>query len=219
MFARQLSDDARRYRDAAHNLVVALEVHGDVLGLELTTNTGRLHTARCARDLLDGLGSHHNRLDIIEQLARADLGGPAQRAGKSIKSADDVVRALTGAAWDNLTTIADLPEPHKAEADQIFERLREAATADELTTQLGPALRRAGEDATALLRKAIKIPAPDPGPDPDPGPGPRTADIAFRESVLVDEADLILGRLRDEVQRLLRDKPGASIEITLRVIE
>jgi hypothetical protein len=211
MFARQLSEAARLYRDAVHGLVVALESHIEAVGLDVSAEHGRLHTARCARDLLDGLGSRHNRLDIIAHLAHADLGGPPQRTGKSIKSAADVLRALNGAAWDTLATIADLPAPHKAEADQIIAKLRDAAVADELTAQLGPALKTAGEEATALVRKAIK----PPDPDPDPGP----VDLVFSETVLLADADPVLGELRERIHRLRQDRPKAKVEVTMRVVE
>jgi hypothetical protein len=154
MFARQLSDDSRKYRDAAEQLVAQLEAHAQTLGLDPAAGEGRLHTAQAAADLLEGLGSRYGRLDIIEQLATADLGGPAQRVGKSIKSAAAVAEAIRTAKWDALQHIDSLPAPYDQDASRIFDRLQEDAAVDELTVALGPALAKAGAAAAELTRRA-----------------------------------------------------------------
>lgn len=206
IFARQLSDDSRTYRDASHQLVARLEAHAGVLGLDLEARQGRLHTARCAADLLDGLGSRHGQLDIIAQLAEAELGGPAHRTGKSIKSAQAVSAALKSAPWENLEIIASLPEPYDQEAKRILEDLRQAAVADELTIGLGPALEKAATSAAALIRRAtVRRPDPDKkDPRPKPGAGERTVRVAE------------LAALADEIAAA---HPGATVEISWRVIE
>ena len=111
MFVQDLSRQARQHRDAAHRLVDELERHADRLGLDLRADSGRLHTAHAAADLLDGLDSRHQVLDIVKHLAHADLGGPPQRAGKSIRSAEDVVQALRSTPWDMFGVLTGLPSP------------------------------------------------------------------------------------------------------------
>ncbi|MEU8404318.1 hypothetical protein AB0C28_54900 [Nonomuraea sp. NPDC048892] len=212
LFARTLSDDARKYRDAAHDLVARLETYAEPLGLDVRAGDGRLHTARRAADLLDGLGSHHGKLDIIDQLATADLGGPTQRTGKSIKSATAVADALRGARWDTFSLIKGLREPYQSKAVQIFADLRKAAVADELTLPLGPALSRAGTAAADLLREATQDPTPPPPPPPPP-PG----DVVVH-SVPVSVMEEKLQELQSYAQELVAKNPHATVEITLKVI-
>ncbi|GAA0986583.1 hypothetical protein GCM10009555_064310 [Acrocarpospora macrocephala] len=238
IFARQLSNDSRTYRDAAHQLVARLEAHTGMLGLDLEARQGRLHTSRCAADLLDGLGSRHGQLDIIAQLAEAELGGPAQRTGKSIKSAQAVSAALKNAPWENFEIIASLPEPYDQEAQRILNDLRQTAVADELTIGLGPALERAATAAAALIRTATArppvvppgpspvVPGPQPNPPVQPSPTPGTtgatdpvvppvAPAAGASTRTVRVADLTA--LADEI--VAAAHPDATVEISWRVIE
>ncbi len=243
LFVQQLSAEARQYRDAAHTLVARLEQRAARLGLDPETSEGRLHTARAAADLLDGLSSRQHSVEIVEHLAHANLGGPAQRAGRSIRSAAQVTDALAKTSWETFDIIAALPEPYAAEAEAIFGALHRAAQAEELTTSLQTALAKAHNEATSLLRKqAMARPAPQPQPQPPqtpqpvPGPaapgagsarapglagqpqaGPGTADGAPSGTRRVSAAELetVLAELR----ALLRDRPAATVEITWRVID
>jgi hypothetical protein len=215
LFIQDLSARARMYRDPAHRLVEALERHSKRLGLDPAATEGRLHTAQVSADLLDGLGSRLNSIDIVRHLATADLGGPAQRAGRSVRSADDVVRALAGAPWENFDLIAGLGEPWAGEAATIFDRLRAAATADEMTTQLAPALARARADATDLLRRATSRSKPPPDDDDggrlvDPKPG----DV---ETVRVPAGDL--GAAVEKLRAAATRHAGKTLEVSWRVVE
>jgi hypothetical protein len=212
MFVQDLSNRARQYRDAARSLVDELERRADQLGIDATASEGRLHTARAAADLLDGLGSRHNSIDIIKHLANADLGGPAQRAGKSIRSADEVARALRSASWDNFGLIAGLGEPWSSETDAIFAKLRDASVADELTTPLAPALNRARVEATDLLRRATRR---DPTPTGG-GPTPGTTRTTKQGTATVGAA-AIDSALR-ELAAFAAENPETSIEISWRVV-
>jgi hypothetical protein len=231
MFARELADDSRRYRDRAYQLVAQLEAHAQLLGLDLGATSGRLDTARRAVDLLDGLGSHHDRLEIIGHLADADLdGAQAQRVGKSIKSATAVAEALKVGNWDNLQTIADLPEPYAGEARRILAQLREAAVSDELSVTLAQALTKAGTAATDLVRKVTQalrdpqvVPAslPTPARQPLAGatphatvPQPPSPTAAVHGSHRLAAAELV-----GYAEELAETHPGATIEITWRVVE
>jgi len=245
MFVRQLSEHARSHRDAAHTLVQRLERYAEPLGLDPSATEGRLHTARAAADLLDGLGSRQHSPEIVNHLARSDLGGPAQRTGRSIRSAQQVADALAGASWDTFGLIAGLGEPYAAEAATIFDALRRAAQADELTASLPDALDKARVEATALLRKATTRPPGPPAawvPQPptvtvtdgpvgtdgyDAGTSPATrppvpgqvrtepGTAGGMQQVTAADLETALAALRAFVQA----RPEATIEVTWRVVE
>jgi hypothetical protein len=207
---------AGRHRDAANELVAQLETHAEKLGLDETASTRRLATARAAKDLLVALDERRPAVEIVELLARADLGGPADRTGRSISSAAQVSAALATAPWDNFDIVEGLMNgEYGAEATAILATLRGAAQADELTTPLAPALRRAQTDATALLRRATRKPK-----DPDPDPRDETDDdgekkrVTGQITVTADEIDPALVELRTFVAR----HPGATIEVSWRIV-
>ncbi|GAB3843128.1 hypothetical protein GCM10029963_17300 [Micromonospora andamanensis] len=127
-------------------------MHADQLRLD--REAGRLATARAAADLLDALTAGLSAKETVEQLAQAELAGPADRAGRSISSAAQVTAALAAAPWDTFEIIAGLPTPYTIRGAAILTELRRVAQADELTAPLVPALKRAQGDATALLREA-----------------------------------------------------------------
>jgi hypothetical protein len=225
MFVQDLSRQAQQYRKEAHRLVEVLEEHAAQLGLDLDAESNRLRTARMAADLLDGLESRRNNVEIVRQLARFDLGGPAERTGRSIRSAGDVVRALNAAAWDTFSIVADLGEPWSAEAVAVLGVLRQAACDDELTTPLGPALDRARSKATDLVRRATKSrarPLPDhqtvrdqpvrPASGQETGPGP--AEHGGVTTVSCEQVDSGLADLREAAHR----SPGRHIEISWRIL-
>jgi hypothetical protein len=203
LFVQDLSARAQQHRDPAHRLVEALEQHAARLGIDPAGTGGRLHTARAAADLLDGLGSRHHSVEIIKHIATADLGGPAQRVGRSVRSAQEVVGALRAAAWDTFDLIDGLADPWAAEAAGILGRLREAAVDDELTTALEPALTDARSEATKLLRRAITKPPDRRSPD-----GGSTR-------VTAEDVEQVLSTIRDLATR----HPGGTIEVSWRVVE
>ncbi|MEV4770580.1 BREX-2 system ATPase PglY [Micromonospora humida] len=231
MFTRDLKAAANRHRDAAHSLVKVLEERAARLALD--QQTGRLATARAAADLLESLVASVTPKEAVERLARADLGGPADRAGRSITSAAQVAAALTTAPWDTFEIIAGLPEPHRAQADGILGDLRAAAQADELTAPLAPALRRAQSTATALLRNVTArssggnnggagavggTTGAGAGPTGSGGgerPGPGHAPPAGVRQVPAGALDDALTALRD----FARAHGDATIEVTWRIVK
>ncbi|MFI7609388.1 hypothetical protein ACIBTV_30345 [Micromonospora sp. NPDC049366] len=210
MFGRDLTTQANRYREAAHGLIARLEQHAKWLGLDLASGSGRLATGRAAVELLEGLVSAGPAVETVERLARADLGGPADRTGKGIKSAAQVSADLAGASWDNFEIISGLAEPFAAEAAAILTELRRVGQADELTAPLSPALRRAQADATELIRRATKPPPLPPLPPPPPPPP-------------VGEKALIRGgRSEDALTKLQQFVSGhsdATIEVSWRIVQ
>ncbi|MFD6733616.1 hypothetical protein ACFWDZ_21145 [Micromonospora aurantiaca] len=210
LFVQDLSKQSRNYRSAARDLVDLLERHQERLGLDTRATTGRLHTAQVAADLLDGLDSRHNNVEIVRQLAHADLGGPAERVGTSIRSAREVSGALSLTDWDTLDLIADLDEQWRPEAEEIFADLRRAAQDDELTTPLIPVLRRCRSRATDLLRRTTKRQKPM---DPPPLP-PQKSLPAGRDLVPAADLEDALAELRAAVQQ----HPGQRVEINWRIL-
>jgi len=221
LFVQDVSRQARRYRSAAHSLVELLESHRDRLGLDPRATRGRLYTAQAAADLLDGLDSRHNDIEIVRQLARAELGGPAERAGRSIRSAEEISAALRSAGWDSLDLIAGLDEQWRSEADEIFETLRRAAQDDELTTALVPVLQKCRGRATDLLRRATRrkpvAPVEPVEPVEKPNtPPPRLGSEKPTGVFTVSDATVesALANLRAAVER----NPGKRIEVSWRVL-
>ena len=223
IFARQLTDHAQRYRGPALHLVQELEQYAAQLDLYRSATEGRLHTARAAAALLDGISARQGQgaLEVVDHLARADLGGPAPRTGRSIRSAERVADALATAPWDTLDLVAGLGEPYAEEAAAIFAPLHRAALTDELTVSLPEALEKARAEATKLLRKATTRTTVSPPPerreqDLPPGrPEQRPGASSGRHLVTAPEIQVVLAELRAFVE----DRPGATVEVTWRVVE
>src|SRR5690606_2211255 len=188
MFVQDLSTHAKQHRDAAHRLVEALEKYAQQLGLDPQASSGRLHTARAAANLLDGLVERHDSIDIIRYLARAPLGGPPHRTGRSIRSAAQVTDALTRAAWHDFENITKLDEQWSARAQRILDRLRAAAADDELTTALAPALEQASSEAKELVSEVIINRPKPPAPSPSTG-DPRSGTMEVAATKVAEAID------------------------------
>lgn len=210
MFVQDLSTHAKQHRDAAHRLVEALEKYAQQLGLDPQASSGRLHTARAAANLLDGLVERHDSIDIIRYLARAPLGGPPHRTGRSIRSAAQVTDALTRAAWHDFENITKLDEQWSARAQRILDRLRAAAADDELTTALAPALEQASSEAKELVSEVI-INRPKP-----PAPSPSTGDP---RSGTMEVAATKVAEAIDELRQFADQHHGKTIKVTWQVVE
>lgn len=208
LFARDVKTAADRYKEAARKLVSRLEDHAAFL--QLDREQGRFATARAASDLLESLTSASTAKETVERLARTELAGPADRVGKSISSAGEVAEALASAPWDNFEIVAGLPGSHSARATAILAVLRRAAQADELTTPLASALRRAQSDATALLRDSV---TPPPLPPPLP-PLPPNPPVVERRQVAAARIDSAV----EDLTAYAEAHPEATIEVTWRIV-
>jgi hypothetical protein len=215
IFARQLVEAANAHRTAADYLVELLERHAARLGIEPSAAEGRLPTARAAAALLDGLGTRRGSVEVVEHLARADLGGPAPRTGRSIRSAQRVADALAGASWDAFDLVAGLGEPYAAEAAAIFAPLRRAAQADELTVSLPEALTRARSATNELLRKATAQQVPEEGRRRGPSEQQRPGTASGARRVTAAEVESVL----DELRVFVVEHRGETVEVTWRVVE
>ncbi|WP_354500698.1 hypothetical protein [Mycetocola sp. 2940] len=123
-----ISDKARTMREAAAELVKQYELHAAFLGLDASSPTSRLATARRTFDAVQRLGNERTALIAVEQLAVVELGD-LTAAGRSLQSAGEVARALQGADWGMLSAGDALTgAPTVANA---MERLRAAVRNEE----------------------------------------------------------------------------------------
>lgn len=196
----QLGEQAREYAPAAHDLVGALELAAEHVGLP--HDADRLRSGRAAVTLLDGIHDAED-VDVIELLAQADIPTTPEALGRSIKSATQVRTSIETTNWDLLATATGLVGAWEVHASGIRQRLQEAVTADELVTALPQALQQATVAATDLMKQTI-----DDRPPPPPPPPP---DRSFRLDPRLanrDQARERLQQLLDEVDRL------SALEIT-----
>jgi hypothetical protein len=142
------------YGDPAAGLVPRLEATYDRLGLDKTDRTGRLATARAAKDLLNALQRSGDRVRLIETLARFDLTTTEQAMAKSLTAARSVTDALHTYRWERLGPLHaaehGTDEPGR-EAANVLRALRAALRADEIVTPLKRALEQADDAVFAWL--------------------------------------------------------------------
>ncbi|MFE0733414.1 DUF6079 family protein [Streptomyces sp. NPDC058855] len=247
--ARLIATEAGKYREEARQLVSELERHAGFLQLDETLETGRLAIARRAVELLDvltrsaGQGAAGAR-KTVEALAAFDFGPVSpDRFGTSIKQAGAVAQALDSASWSTL----DLASSEGPEGEAVLESLRNAARSDQRTNDLKDALARAQRDVLALVKRnrAAATPPPAPAP-PAPRPGDVALDTPTSHPQVPEESESKAGpaaggsgtggrlrrsgggrttavravaELQAELAELVAQEPGATVEITWRVVE
>ncbi|MER5224956.1 BREX-2 system ATPase PglY [Streptomyces flaveus] len=241
-FARQIMESARSFQEHAADLVRQLEDHAGFLGLDETDDTGRLALARRALELLKALTAGAGQgaagaKKTVETLASFDLGVvSADRYGTSIKQARAVTEALAAASWHTL----ELASGEGAEGAALLDSLRNVARGDQRTGDLRDALSRTQREILALVKRnqaaATPPTAVTPPPtandvslgtktsDPripfDPQPTTPTGSGTGRRSggrrTTVAKA---VSELQAELDELATREPGATIEITWRVVD
>jgi hypothetical protein len=220
MFSRDVVNYATTRRQTARDLVDQLERHAKSLGLDPASPTGRLATARRAADLLDDLVRKGPAVEIVERLARADLGESVDVVAKSISSAKDVAQALATAPWDNFDRIRRLSGTYAVEAEKILSRLSAVARDDESpVTSLADALRDAASVACALLDRVIENETtrkPDPAPDSTSRQPDKVVPVpAGSRTVVSGGLDQVIAELRAFTEA----NPGTTIEVSWRVVQ
>jgi hypothetical protein len=243
-FARQITESARAAKEDAADLVRRLEEHVSFLGLDETDDTGRLALARRSLQLLETLTSRPVQggaaaKKAVEALAGFDLGSvSADRYGTSVKQAGSVARALVETSWHSL----DLARGLGAEGAALLDSLRNVARGDQRTADLREALKRTERDVIALARRNQQTPAaPTPAPAPPatadelslntptsdprvpftPQPAAPTGTGAARRSAgsRTTTAGQAAKALESELAELAKSNPGATIEISWRVVD
>ncbi|MEV6671997.1 phage resistance protein [Streptomyces sp. NPDC051162] len=247
-FARQITEQARAYQESASELVRRLEEHSAFLGLDDSDGTSRLALARRAVDLLKeltraaGQGSAGSK-KTVEALASFDLGAvSADRYGTSVKQAKAVVEALASASWTTL----ELASAAGPEGQALLESLRNVACVDQRAADLCEALARAQREVLALIKRNQEAAAPSPTPTPPSIPAPRTAgDVSLstgtshppvpedvpstsggspvrvrrRSGGARTTAARAVAELQADLAELASREPGATVEITWRVVD
>ncbi|MFJ4908233.1 DUF6079 family protein [Streptomyces sp. NPDC093249] len=246
--ARQIAAEAEKYGEKAGALVAALEERAPFLRLDETLETGRLAVARRADELLKALtrfakqGAAGSR-KTVEALAAFDFGPVSpDRFGTSLKQAETVTTALNLASWTTL----DLASSEGPEGEALLESLRNAARGDQRTTKLEEALKDTQRDVLALVKRNRTATTPAPAP-PERTPGPSDVPLdtpsshpSVPETPRTDTASdggtgdrgrspgggrttataaRASEKLRSELAALIAENPGATVEITWRVVE
>ncbi|WP_201776718.1 hypothetical protein [Allosalinactinospora lopnorensis] len=237
-FARQITEASREYKESAAGLVRQLEQHAGFLGLDETDEAGRLALARRCLELLtaladsgqDAAGSGGAK-KTIEALARFDLGPvSADRYGTSIKQAQRVAQALAAASWDTL----ELAQGQGPDGRALLDSLRGVARADQRTADLAEALDSTRRKVTALIKrnqeeKVITPDPPPPAPKPDDvtldppapttGTGTSGSGAVRRSGSSRTTVQRVAEQLQADLAELAKREPGATVEITWRVVE
>ncbi|WP_030709491.1 BREX-2 system ATPase PglY [Streptomyces sp. NRRL F-2580] len=246
-FARQITEQARGHQEAAAELLARLEEHTSFLRLDETDEAGRLAIARRAVALLDALTKAAGQgaagaKKTVEALAGFDLGQVnPDRYGTSIVQARTVAQALAAASWNTL----DLASAEGPDGEALLDSLRNVAQKDQRTNDLTEALARTQREVLALVKRNRAAAAPQPAPVPvQPAPGPGDVPLTTVTShprvpeeitpAPVASAGGSRGRrsgggrttaaraaaeLQAELAELAAREPGATIEITWRVVD
>ncbi|MFF3561391.1 phage resistance protein [Streptomyces sp. NPDC002574] len=242
-FARQITESARSFQEPAADLVRQLEDHSGFLALDETDDSGRLALARRSLELLKALGAAAGQgaagaKKTVEALASFDLGAvSADRYGTSIKQARAVAEALSAASWNTL----ELASGEGPEGVALLDSLRNVARGDQRTGDLRDALGRTQREILALVKRNRAATTPPPAPTPPPAAGdislstdtshPPVSEIpqptggatspgavrrsGARQAPVTQAAAALQAELAD----LLSREPGATVEITWRVVD
>jgi hypothetical protein len=243
-FARQITDSARALQEHTTDLVRQLEEHSGFLSLDETDDTGRLALARRSLEFLKALSAVAGQgatgaKKTVEILASFDLGAvSADRYGTSIKQARAVAEALAEASWRTL----ELASGEGPEGIALLDSLQNVARGDQRTSDLRAALSRTQGEILALVKRNRVATTPPPAPvAPSPTaedisltthtshpPVPATAQptnpttgsgIARRSGGGRTTAARAVAELQAELAELAAREPGATIEITWRVVD
>lgn len=247
-FARQITESARSYQVHAADLVKQLEDHARFLGLDETDDTGRLVLARRALELLKALTAAAGQgatgaKKTVETLASFGLGAVTpDRYGTSITQARAVAEALAAASWSTL----DLASAEGPEGEALLDSLRNVARGDQRTGNLRDALSRTQREVLALVKRnraaVTTPPAPVKPLPPEPGAGDVSLDTPTSHPPVPDTtqrtgtttgsgtaarrsgggrttAARAAAELQAELAELASREPGATIEITWRVVD
>lgn len=181
----------------------------------MSSESTRLKTAHETRALMQRLKQLRG-VELVRALAGPDLSASTAAAGRSLSSADEVSRALTGFHWERLEPLVSAARGEGQRADaaaQVLSRLRQALDADEIVTGASQALARAeAEIFDWLATQEPTTSEPKHGPDEDP-----VTVIARGSATRVPggEDDDLVSLLR----RFLSDNKDAAVEVSWQVRE
>ena len=143
-FTESLRGHLDTVADPAAVLVVRVEKAYQHLGLA-ADRPGRLATARAGAALVESLRRASSRVRLVESLAQADLPATDTAVANSLSRAQAVATDIDAFRWDRLAPLRAAEgqgDEHGRTAASTLRTLREAVTADEFATRLGPVLSR-----------------------------------------------------------------------------
>ena len=162
--AEAIRRNANGRLEAAKDLAAELDRHAAELGL--SDDAERQATSRVLTPLLGRLAATTDDTQTVRVLAAADLRKDNAFFYAHLDSAERLTTALREVNWSVLEDFAAAGD----DVDQalIISALRQAAERDEHEVALASPLRKASDEAIALLRERARKPAPAPTPPPVP---------------------------------------------------
>ncbi|MEW5659283.1 hypothetical protein ABGT92_28670 [Streptomyces cinereoruber] len=160
-----------------------LRRHAGLLGLDTSDTAPRMAELREAQGLLARLQRHgDDTIALFEELAGLSYETPVRALAHTIKSAEEVLKALETVDWRLLESVSRLTGRDDSvgdRADRLMARLAEAARASAYERPLKDTLKGVNETAMAVLDAALAVeraappaqPVPAAPPVPEPGAG------------------------------------------------
>jgi len=143
--------------EAAKDLAAELDRHAAELGL--SDDAERQATSRALTPLIGRLAATTDDTQTVRVLAAADLQKDNAFFYAHLDSAERLTTALRQVNW---AVLEDLAVADGGLEQALISGLRQAAERDEHEVALAAPLRKAGEEAIALLRERARQPAPAP---------------------------------------------------------
>jgi hypothetical protein len=220
--ANAIRGEANDHQSVVQDLGNELGEHAATLGLD--DEQARMVTSRALTTLLSKLAGTTDPTETLRVLAGADLPKENAFYKAHLKSAADVTTKLRTANWKVLDQFAASDGDAKASA--IMSVLHEAARRDEHEVALAARLHEADRDAIALAMDRMRPPTANPPvtdpplisrPVEEPPTVPPRADEPERHVEQV-RAERVAG-LMDRICQIADEHPGATFEITWRIVE
>jgi hypothetical protein len=164
-FTESLRSHVDTLADPAGVLVARVEKAYRHLGLA-TDRPGRLATARAGAAVVEALRRAGSRVQLVEALARAVLPATETAVANSLSRAGLVAAAVDAFRWERLQPLRAAegqPDERGRAASRALKTLREAVSADEFATRLGPALTTADNAIFDWLEAGQPKPLPQGG--------------------------------------------------------
>lgn len=192
---------------AAHALAAALQTTATRLG---TDGGARLRLAQRLAELLDAL-RQQDGVPLIERLARVELPGTAEEAGRSLTQTQSLTDALNAFPWERFKVLADAVHAGHERADQaqrILDDLGSDLGRHELATNGKQALQKAEQRLFDWL--IVPTPPIPPVPPPSPNPDKRGSGQGSGDELIP---------VRRDLDSFLDENAGRRIRISWEVVE
>lgn len=223
-FTEHVRSAAAKRVDAADSLVTELKEAYRRLGQERST-ADRLSTAEESARFVTEAARTSNRVQLIENVARADFGASLQAAGASLAEAERISGVLRSFKWERLNSVLSAEngsDERAQQAREILRRLREVVVGNEIAARLPDTLHRADDEIFQWLDSAPVGPSPTPPTPPSTGDGKK--DAPPNEDVEKPPSDSVRDRItlsseRDvstvetELMRLLANHQDGRIQV------